>query len=258
MLLYLIKLRTRNCRSAFNTTKFRLGYSATETFIKFQQTNGDCVLSRAQVFRWFTTFSEGRKLIKDEPQNGMSSTVEFSTHIIVHQFWPMNWEWENSAQKLFRKTFRKSKRMSEGKSALTFWNRLKMIPIFWNVSLLVTRLGRLNGTRKPSAKAWSSTFQPIQVLKKQEQASWKLNACKFVFSISRESSTKILGFTFTERFLKTFQKPCYIVILVNDVLASKNISIVHRPPYSHVLSPYDFSLFSREHILRYSKTFLKL
>ncbi|KAJ8947423.1 hypothetical protein NQ318_009629 [Aromia moschata] len=38
----------------------RFGHSATDTFAKLQHTYGYSVFSRAQVFRWFKAFSEGR------------------------------------------------------------------------------------------------------------------------------------------------------------------------------------------------------
>ncbi|GFX96881.1 HTH_48 domain-containing protein [Trichonephila clavipes] len=50
-----------------------LGHNATEIFAKLQQAYGDSVLSRAQVFRWFRVFSEGRESIEDEPHNGRPS-----------------------------------------------------------------------------------------------------------------------------------------------------------------------------------------
>lgn len=53
---------------------FRLGHSATETLLKLQQAYGDSVLSRAQVFRWFKAFSEGRESIEDEPRTGRPSS----------------------------------------------------------------------------------------------------------------------------------------------------------------------------------------
>lgn len=49
---------------------FRLGHSATETFLKLQQVYGDSVLSKAQVFRWFKAFSEERESIEDETRSG--------------------------------------------------------------------------------------------------------------------------------------------------------------------------------------------
>lgn len=58
---------------------FRLGHNATETCAKLRQAYGDSVLSRAQIFRWFKAFSEGRESIDDEPRSGrpaVSKTAE--------------------------------------------------------------------------------------------------------------------------------------------------------------------------------------
>ncbi|GFV53784.1 uncharacterized protein TNCV_3231131 [Trichonephila clavipes] len=58
---------------------FRLGHNVTVTFAKLQQAYGDSVLSRAQVFRWFKTFLEGKESIEDEPRGGrppVSKTAE--------------------------------------------------------------------------------------------------------------------------------------------------------------------------------------
>ncbi|GFX04214.1 HTH_48 domain-containing protein [Trichonephila clavipes] len=52
---------------------FRLGHNATETFAKLQLAYGDSVLSRAQVFRRFKAFSEGRESIEDGSRSGMPS-----------------------------------------------------------------------------------------------------------------------------------------------------------------------------------------
>ncbi|XP_025417115.1 protein GVQW3-like [Sipha flava] len=54
----------------------KLGHSATETFQKLKQAYGESFLSRAQVFRWFKVFSEGRELIEDEPRSGRPSTAK--------------------------------------------------------------------------------------------------------------------------------------------------------------------------------------
>ncbi|GFY06058.1 putative mariner transposase [Trichonephila clavipes] len=62
----------------------RLGHNTTETCAKLQQAYGDSVLSRAQVFRWFKAFLEGRELIEDEPRSGrpsVSKTAENAVRI---------------------------------------------------------------------------------------------------------------------------------------------------------------------------------
>ncbi|GFV66065.1 protein GVQW3 [Trichonephila clavipes] len=61
---------------------FRLGHNATETFAKLQQAYGDSVLSRAQVFRWFQAFSEGRESIEDEPRSGRLSVSKTAENVV--------------------------------------------------------------------------------------------------------------------------------------------------------------------------------
>ncbi|GFX20730.1 protein GVQW3 [Trichonephila clavipes] len=61
---------------------FRLGHNATETFAKFQQAYGDNVLSRAQVFRRFKAFSEGRESIEDEPRSGRPSVSKTAENAV--------------------------------------------------------------------------------------------------------------------------------------------------------------------------------
>ncbi|GFU55198.1 protein GVQW3 [Trichonephila clavipes] len=60
---------------------FRLGHNATETFAKLQQAYGDSVLSRAQVFRWFRAFSEGRESTEDEPRSGRPSVSKTAENV---------------------------------------------------------------------------------------------------------------------------------------------------------------------------------
>ncbi|KAL4090770.1 hypothetical protein QTP88_025547 [Uroleucon formosanum] len=61
---------------------FKLGHSATETFQKLQQAYGESVLSRAQDFRWFKAFSEGREAIENEPRSGRPSTAKTEENVI--------------------------------------------------------------------------------------------------------------------------------------------------------------------------------
>ncbi|GFX00337.1 protein GVQW3 [Trichonephila clavipes] len=61
---------------------FRLGHNATETFAKLQQTYGESVLSRAQVFRWFKALSEGRESIEDEPRSRRPSVSKTDENVV--------------------------------------------------------------------------------------------------------------------------------------------------------------------------------
>ncbi|GFX47363.1 putative mariner transposase [Trichonephila clavipes] len=60
----------------------RLGLNATETFAKLQQAFGDSVLSRAQLFRCFKAFSEGRESIENEPRSGRSSVSKTAENVV--------------------------------------------------------------------------------------------------------------------------------------------------------------------------------
>lgn len=96
------------------------------------------------------------------------------------KFWPMNWGWEKSAQKWFQKTFRKTRRTSGRKGALFFWIKLKMTPIFRNMSLLVTRLGclRCSETKRQSME-WHTSTSPRP--KKARMAKSKIKCMLICF-----------------------------------------------------------------------------
>ncbi|GFT38701.1 protein GVQW3 [Trichonephila clavipes] len=61
---------------------FRHEHNETETFVKLQKAYGDSVLSRAQVFRWFKAFSEGRESIEDEPRSGRPSVSKTAENVV--------------------------------------------------------------------------------------------------------------------------------------------------------------------------------
>ncbi|GFV76466.1 protein GVQW3 [Trichonephila clavipes] len=61
---------------------FRLGHNTTESFPNLQHAYGDSVLSRAQVFRWFKAFLEGRESIEDEPHSERPSVSKTAENVV--------------------------------------------------------------------------------------------------------------------------------------------------------------------------------
>ena len=59
----------------------KLGKSATVTYEKLQRAYGEHSLSRAQVFRWHKSFSEGWEQVEDEPRAGRPSTSKTDTDV---------------------------------------------------------------------------------------------------------------------------------------------------------------------------------
>uniref|UniRef100_A0A1B6MF73 Mos1 transposase HTH domain-containing protein n=1 Tax=Graphocephala atropunctata TaxID=36148 RepID=A0A1B6MF73_9HEMI len=62
-----------NCEQRY-AIKFcvKLGETPTVTFEKLKKAYGDDTLSRAQVFRWYKAFSNGRESVQDDPRSGRS------------------------------------------------------------------------------------------------------------------------------------------------------------------------------------------
>jgi hypothetical protein len=56
----------------------KLGDSATIALGKLQQAFGDDAMSRAQAFRWYKMFSEGRTIVEYEQRSGLPSTTRTS------------------------------------------------------------------------------------------------------------------------------------------------------------------------------------
>jgi len=59
----------------------KLGESATVTYEKLQRAYGEHSLSRAQVFRWYKYFLEGREQVEDEPRAGRPSTSKMDNNM---------------------------------------------------------------------------------------------------------------------------------------------------------------------------------
>jgi len=59
----------------------KLGKSATVTYEKLQRAYGEHSLSRAQVFRRYKSFSEGREQVEDEPRVGRPSTSKTDDNV---------------------------------------------------------------------------------------------------------------------------------------------------------------------------------
>ena len=51
----------------------KLKKSATETFASLTEAYGDATLSRPMVFKWHTSFKEGRENVEDDPRSGRQS-----------------------------------------------------------------------------------------------------------------------------------------------------------------------------------------
>ncbi|GFW81512.1 protein GVQW3 [Trichonephila clavipes] len=53
---------------------FKLGKTGTENYEMMKTAFGDKAMSRAQVFKWFRRFKEGRQSVNSDPRSGRPST----------------------------------------------------------------------------------------------------------------------------------------------------------------------------------------
>lgn len=60
---------------------FKLGKSASETFVMLQQVYGDDCLSRTQVFEWFKRFKDGREDTSDDTRTGRPLSAKTDANI---------------------------------------------------------------------------------------------------------------------------------------------------------------------------------
>jgi transposase len=60
---------------------FKLGKSASETFVMLQQVYGDDCLSRTQVFEWFKRFKDGREDTSDDIRTGRPLSAKTDANI---------------------------------------------------------------------------------------------------------------------------------------------------------------------------------
>jgi hypothetical protein len=59
----------------------KLGEGATDTYENTQKSFGNDSLPRAQAFRWYRDFVNGRDNVEDEPQYGRPVSVRTSTNV---------------------------------------------------------------------------------------------------------------------------------------------------------------------------------
>ncbi|XP_026829836.1 protein GVQW3-like [Ooceraea biroi] len=135
----------------------KLGYNATKTLTKLQQAYSDAALSRAQVFKWFKAFSEGRESVEDESRSGRPSTSRNDenvkrirdlvrsdrrltvrliadelnlNHTTVHEILINELEMRKICAKMVPKNLTPQQKENRKKCAAIFWSGLKMIQIF--------------------------------------------------------------------------------------------------------------------------------
>jgi histone-lysine N-methyltransferase SETMAR len=60
---------------------FKAGLSATQTLVLVQKACGDEALNRSNVFRWYSRFRDGRKLVEDDERGGRPKSTRTEENI---------------------------------------------------------------------------------------------------------------------------------------------------------------------------------
>ena len=62
---------------------FEARLSATETLVLVQKANGSEALNRSKVFRWYSRFRDGRKLVEDDERGGHPKSTQTGVNIVA-------------------------------------------------------------------------------------------------------------------------------------------------------------------------------
>ena len=66
---------------------FKAGLSATETLVLVQKPYGNGALNRSNVFRWFSRFRDGRKLVENDERSGRPKSTRPEINITALANW---------------------------------------------------------------------------------------------------------------------------------------------------------------------------
>jgi len=60
---------------------FKTGLSATETLVLVQKGYGNEAVNRSNVFRWYSRFRDGRKVVEDDERSGRPKSTRIEVNI---------------------------------------------------------------------------------------------------------------------------------------------------------------------------------
>ena len=165
------------------------------------------------------------------------------SHTTIHQILTNGLRMRKVFSKLVLRNLTQDQKDMRRDRCVDFLELIKIIPIFWNISLPVTRLGCLSTTRTQSARAWNGTLKVLQGQKKAFFDSQEIVHKEFVppyQEVNQHFYRDVL-----ERLRKRVMRMrpniknnwvlhldnalCYRAISTNSFLASKNIPMVPQP-----------------------------